>query len=303
MIDTHRQEISGVDGWGELLAAVRQEFAGATFTEGQYTEGAPWQAATWKDPDIGTMGCKCNRTGAYLWVETSLGKYAYGDNCRLLTHKEALECIDGLCGAVEAKYRPFLPGSAAEVRRRWQCTRADLYYQRDVPSVPAVCAGLAQAFGNKAKLAQYLTSVEYMQSRDYRARFYGKGFESGNEAYINTLRHEEQIRGRDKAGYFVDVAGMTIRASEARGYMNKRFQGWPDQGLQVPDIEALLEEHGAAGAAAVGLVLLPSLEPTYKRTLAKETFYKYRRLATEYKRRNVTVDLRVPAGAWGNDVL
>jgi ACT domain-containing protein len=50
--------------------------------------------------------------------------------------------------------------------------------------------------------------------------------------------------------------------------------------------------------AAAALVLLPSLEATAKRRLSKDAFYKYRNLATKYRQKKVSVDLRVPEDAW-----
>lgn len=298
MIDTLRAEASGVENWNDLLAAVRQEFQGATYHEGSYSESNEWQGATWKDPEIGTMGCKSNRTGAYLWVETSIGKYLTGDNCRLLSSEESLAGVDQLLTAVESKYREFIPDVMAGRRSLWRCKRLDGYYQKEVESVPAVCVALADALGQKSKLAQYMTSVEFRQSREKMARWYGKGFESGNEEYIHTLRHEEQIRGHNRAGYFLDLPNMKCRVGDLRCYMNDRYKDWPKAGMEVPDVSALIREHKSAGMAAAALVLCPALEAEVKRELAENTFYKYRKLAEEYKRKKVKVDLRVPEDAW-----
>lgn len=288
--------VSDFDG---LLRHVREEFTGASITESEYYKGAPWQGAMWKDDSTGlTMGAKSSATGSRLWVEGSIGKYAHGDNCRLLSVEQSMEIVDDLLTNVERRYADWLPPVPVGRRSLWQAKRADFYYQRPVDSVPAVCVALASAIGNKSKLSQYLTSVQFAQSREQMARWYGKGEESGNEAYQGILRHEEQVRGSKRAGYFLDLGKMRCNVGEVRAMMNKRYEDWPEQGIECVDVGSLIEEHGTAGMAAAAMVLLPSLEATAKQRLSENTFYKYRKLATQYRRRTVTVDLRVPGDAW-----
>jgi hypothetical protein len=296
-IDTLKAEQSGLCDYDELLRMCKPWNLKQVQEE---RDGYAWYGATWQDPELPalTLGAKVNQTGAYLWFEGSIGKYLYGDNCRLLSAVEACEGVQEVCGAVEGRYKPFLTDAARPLRERWEAKRLDMYHQRRVPSSPAVVSAWAGAIGNKARVAQYLTTVEFHQSREKHMRAYDKGRESGKADLLNVLRHEEQVRGRNNAGYFLNIGENRLKVEEARAYMNKRFEGWPETGLEVPDVGALIEEHGTLGAAAVGLVLLPELEPVYKASLAKNTFFRYRRLATEYKRRKVQVDLRVPEDAW-----
>jgi len=200
---------------------------------------------------------------------------------------------------VESKYGEHI---AAGLRPRdlWRTKRVDLYFQRAVPSVPGVVLALAEALGNRGRVAQYLTSVELVQSRYARARWYGKGYESGIEEYADVLRHEEQVRGRNMAEYFVDVRRMELNLSEARAYMNRRYKGFPEGGIEVMDVGTLVREHGAAGLGALAMVLLPEVEEIAKEELAKNTFDKYRKIAASFRVRKVPVDLRVPADAWRN---
>lgn len=295
MLDTVRVQRSGIDDWQALMQHVREEFQGAKFTESEYVRGQPWQGATWDDPAFGVMGAKSNKQGTYLWSEGSLGKWLHGDNKRLLNVQEVRDGLDGLMVGIEQRYGPALgPGD-------WRATRADFYYQQEVDSVPAVCVGLAEAMGDKGRLAKYLTSVEYKQSRERMVRWYGKGYESGDEQYGNVLRHEEQIRGHNNVGYFVDLESRSINSQEVRGYMNKRYEGWPEAGIEVSDVGGLIRDHKGPGMAAAAMVLLPALEGVARQHLSENTFYKYRKLATEYRRRKVNVDLRVPVGAWAED--
>jgi hypothetical protein len=148
------------------------------------------------------------------------------------------------------------------------------------------------------KVALHLSGVELHQSREVHARWYDKGLESGNERYLDVVRHEEQLRG-GKAGWLLDVSGEqpALNVAGAAEVMNRRYEGW-DQ-VEGYDLGALMEEHRVVGVAAGLLVLHPEYDQLVRRNLSNGTYYKLRNLALEGRRRQFSLDLRVPQqDAW-----
>lgn len=309
MIDTLRVQWSGIaynDAFCDWLLA---EYPTASFATRWYDENLPWQGVTLTDPVFGTIGVKSNKLGNSLWVERSLPKFMYGDNCRVLSVEEAREGIAALMAGVEARFREWwlLP----DYRSTARVQRLDLCYQQKVPCSTEVFAHLARCLNSKKVVRHqfvlcpvevHLTGVTLKQSKLELGRWYDKGFESGDERYEDVVRHEEQLRA-GKAGWLLNVSGPepVVNVEAARERMNARYHDM--QQLESYNLGALLDEHALRGAAAVALVLHPEYEPLYKQHLANGTYYNIRKLADVARRQVAPVDLRLPEDAWAEPMV
>jgi hypothetical protein len=295
MIDTLRLQWTGIN-WGQDMADwLRSEYPTAEQHVRWYDDNLPWEGMTAQDDALGSFGVKSNKRGNYLWVERSLPKFLHGDNCRVLSADETGEAVRGLMAGVEGRFGPWwLPGM--QPRQGVQVKRVDLCYQRQVPCSGEVFGHVARSLKQR-KVALHLSGVELHQSKLEHARWYDKGIESGNERYLDVVRHEEQLRG-GKAGWLLDVSQdqPALNVAGAAEVMNKRYEGW-DQ-VEGYDLGALMEEHGTSGAAAALLVLHPEYDRLCGRYLSKSVYYRLRNLALEGRRRQCSLDLRVPQDAW-----
>ena len=134
------------------------------------------------------------------------------------------------------------------------------------------------------------------------ARWYDKGLESGNESYINVIRHEEQIRG-GKAGWLLDVSQPVpvFKVKEAIEKMNARYEGWGS--METYDLFTLVRENGTQGMAAALLVVQPEREMMAKLCLSRATFFRVKALAETARKRLFPVDLRLPETAWQESMV
>ena len=290
MIDTVRYQWQNVTFNEGTYDWLLEHYQTPSFTTRFYDVNLPWQGVQVEDSLLGTIGIKSNRTGNYLWCERSIPKLLYGDNCRMLSQEEAREGVRMLLAGVEEKFKPWMFPDGLAV-----CKRVDFYYQRHVPSSGEVFAQIARCLKSR-KVALRLTGIEIPQSRFEHGRFYDKGIESGNEAYVDVVRHEEQLRG-PKAGYYVSSLG-DIRIEEAREHLNRRFEGWPSTVVESYNLGAVLEEHKAQGLAAGLLALHPEYDGLAKQKLSSATYYRLRNLALSVQQRMSRLDLRVPVDAW-----
>jgi hypothetical protein len=309
MIDTLRVQWQGVAWGSEFADWMKAEWPTAEQHSRWYDTDQPWQGMTISDDSLGTLGVKSNKRGNFLWCERSLPKFMYGDNCRVLSSEEATEGATALVAAVEQRFSDWweVPGYHDSVMVK----RLDLCYQRQVPCSSEVFAHIATAL-NARKVVKHqvqlnpvdvhFLGVEFAQSRFERARWYDKGMESGNERYLDVVRHEEQIRG-GKAGWLLDVSGprADLRVEESRERMNERYSGWGV--LEGYSLDTLLREHGNTGAAAALLVRHPEYEQLFKRTLSRPSFYRYRKLAMEWRKHQFQTDLRLPVDAWAEPMV
>jgi len=292
VIDTVRLEWSGVD-LGEGFEEWRQaNHPTARITTSAFSANQPWVGTMFNDPLLGTIGTKQNNKGNYLWVERSLPKHLYRENCRQLTLEEARAALSQLMGDVEAYVVDFLPKSP---RSAVQVKRVDFYHQRPMPAAE-VFAHISGCLKKQKGVTTHLMGVEVHQSRELHGRFYDKGVESGNEQYIGVVRHEEQVRGA-VAKQLLDVQSCAVDPAAVRSLMNKRFVGWPAE-VECYGFEQLLRDQGYTGAAAASLLLMPQLEPVFRQVVSKTYFHKCKNLAVEAQRKMCRVDLRVPEGAW-----
>jgi hypothetical protein len=199
----------------------------------------------------------------------------------------------------------------ADVRAGAKVKRLDLCYQQRVPCSAELFPYIARSL-NARKVVQHqlmlcpvevhLTGVTLHQSRLEHARWYDKGMESGDERFLDVVRHEEQLRG-GKAGYHLDVGGArpVFRVEEARERMNARYTGWGTG--ESYDLGRLLVEHGIPGAGALALVKNPELELLFKKSLSNGSFYRMKNLAMDARRQQVPFDLRLPVDAWAEPMV
>ena len=313
MIDTLRVEWHGLE-WGPHVASwLLGEYPDAKLVQSAYDAEArlPWEGMTWTDPVLGVMGSRSNRMGNYLWVERSLPKFLHGENCRVLSVGESQEAVRLLLAGVEGRFAEWLgPDDTMPGRRKVK--RLDLCYQTKLPLPSAevfvqVASALKPArtrrHGYVCKpIDLFLGGVSYRQNRQEMARWYDKGFESGDERYLNVVRHEEQLRG-GKAGYLLDLgaAEPVLKVEEAIERMNSRYEGWG--AVQGHDWLSMVRDEGMRGVAAALLVKHPEYEAAIKPHLSNGTYYRLRNMAMECRQHQVTVDLRLPANAWAEPMV
>ncbi len=309
-LDTVAVSMPGIAWSPEFADDIRSRWPTAHFHQAAYDVSLPWEGCTIDDKVLGTVQVRRNKLGNALRVERSIPKFMYGDNCRVLSVEEATEGVASWMTAIEQTFDGWWdypePRSGAKVQR------LDLCYQKKVPCAQEVFQGLYKALdltrttrhGWQLPAAQiHLTGLTLRRSSLELARWYDKGFESGNESYQDVIRHEEQLR-RGKAGYYLDVSGArpVFKAEEARDRMNERYKNFGG-GIKGFDFVSLLAEHGNKGAAAVALVLRPDLEPVFKQHLPNGTFYRARNIAAEWRGREFTADLRLPEDAWAQPMV
>lgn len=294
MIDTVRVQWQGIRYDEGVRDWLLSEYKTPEFHSRWYDEGLPWQGATVQDTTFGTIQIKSNKQGNYLVAERSLPKFMYQENCRVLSTEEAEEGLTALVAGVEERFREWWdvphPRDTAKVQR------LDLCYQQQVPCSGEVFVHVARSLKSR-KLVMHLDGLQMQQNRQELARWYDKGIESGDERYLNVVRHEEQLR-RGKAGYLVEVNGERARfnVEACRDAMNRRYQGWEQ--LESYQLGTLLDEHGLKGAAAALLVVQPEYDRLFQQHLSNGTYYRLRNMALEARRRQSAVDLRLPDDAW-----
>ncbi len=315
MIDTLKVSWKGVAFGEPFKEWVLNEWPTTQFSQASYSETQPWQGCYIKDKKLGVIGIKSGRTGNVLTAERSIGKYLNDDNAGLLSAKEALEGASAWVSDVQARFAGWweLPDYANSA----QVKRIDLCYQQPVPSSAEVFPYIHAALNAKRVtlweclqpgrkggehfespvLQTHLSGVSFNQSRWEHARWYDKGIESGNEMFLNVIRHEEEIKG-GMAGHVAVVNSGRVRCNRelARDRMNERYEGWGE--TEVHDLGKMLAAHGKTGAAAALLVLHPELETLLKQHLSRAIYYRVRAVAMEARKLRVPVNLRLPEDAW-----
>lgn len=275
----------------------------------------PWMGLQWSDSVLGAMGIKCNKLGTYLWVERSIPKFLHGENCRVLSHDEAVDGVQALAGALAGRFAPWSPWTPQMMLEGAKIARLDVCYQQKVPNSQEVFANIARCL-NATKTVRHqfqvgigccpvtvhLTGVTFKQSMREVARWYDKGDESGNESYQDVVRQEEQKRA-GKARYIADFQDGKFVADRQRAIdaLNTRYDGW--ERIEGYDLGTLMKHHGTQGAAAVGLVLHPEYQPLYENSLSRATFYRIKALAMQARRSMYAVDLSVPSDAWSESMV
>jgi hypothetical protein len=309
MFDTVRIQWQGIS-WGPDLADwLRSEYPTAEQHTRYYDVNLPWQGMSFQDDVLGMMGVKSNKLGNFVWAERSLPKFMHGDNCRVLSVNEAREGVAAWVAGVEHRFQDWweMPNYHATATVK----RLDLCYQTKVPCSSEVFTSIARCVKAKRVVKHQwvldpvqveLGGVSLHQSRLEMARWYDKGIESGDERYLDVVRHEEQLRG-GKAGYLLDVSGAEpmLRVEHARDRMNARYAGWGQ--VQSYDLGALIEKHGNTGAAAALLVIHPEYDALYKRKLSNGSYYRIKNLALEGRRQQFTADLRLPGDSWAEPMV
>lgn len=278
----------------------------------QYHDGVQWLGWQWTDPVFGAMGVKQNRVGRFLWFERSLPKFMHGDNERVLAADEAIEAVEQLAAGVLGVYAPLFEATPELLRPTLKLQRLDLCYQQKVPCSQDVFIAMSRSLKTLkvvrhrhvlgSPLLLHLTGVTFKQSMKELARWYDKGLESGNERYEEVVRHEEQLRGAKAQA----VAGwqeerFVVDRAAALEAMNRRYAGCDP--LETFDLANFLREHRTHGAAAVGLILEPAYESTYKKGLGESTYYRIKRVAEDARRRMHSIDLSLPADAWDKEMV
>lgn len=308
MVDTLRVQWQGIAWSPEVMDWIRSEHPTAEYHERFYDVKMPWQGATWSDSTYGTMGIRSNKQGNSLWVERSVPKFMYGENCRVLSHEEAQEGIAALLGGVEGNFRrwfPYDPRPTAKVQR------LDVCYQQKTPSSAEVFAQLVRTLNLRRTTKHgvaltpvdvHLMGIELHQSKLEHARWYDKGGESGDERYLDVVRHEEQLR-RGKAGYLMDIPAdgsrPVLHQARAREVVNRRYR---ESSMEVFNL-ALLCQKGMAGVAAALLCVAPEYEEMLRRCVSNGTFYNARNLARDAQAARVTVNLAVPEDGWRESMV
>lgn len=300
MIDTLRIQWAGTqfnEGFHDWLLS---EFQTPKFTTSFYTPEMPWQGVTLNDEVLGTIGLKSSKIGNFLTVERSLPKFLHGDNCRVLSVAEMIEGTRALMSAIEARFAGWWLFPEA-LRESAQVKRLDLCYQQQVPSSPELFAKMAGCIKHR-NVRLYLSGLDLHQNRWEHARWYDKGVESGNESYLNVVRHEEQIRA-GKAAWLLDVSKEVpeVNVEAARERMNDRYLGW--EKIEGYEFSTAAHEHGVAGLAAAFLALHPEYEGMARYTLSKSTYYRVRNVSLEIQRRQFSADLRLPENAWAEPMV
>jgi len=314
MIDTLTVSWKGIaygDAFKEWLLG---EYPTARFSQASYSPTQPWEACMVQDKKLGVIGIRSGRTGNVLRAERSIGKYLNGDNAAQLTAKQALEGASAWLSDVQARFAGWweLPDYASTA----QVKRIDLCYQQPVVSssevLPYIHASLnarrttlweclnverGKEVLELPTLQVHLSGISYNKNRWEHTRWYDKGIESGNEMFLNVLRHEEEIKG-GQAGHLAIVSGGRLRCNRETAVerMNERYEGWGTG--EVYDLGKLYAEYGKTGVAAALLVLHPEQETLVKQHLSRPTYYRLRALAMEQRRLKVPVNLRLPESAW-----
>ncbi len=316
MIDTLAVKMSGIAFGEPFKNWLLGEYPDARFAQASYAPGQSWDACSIKDKKLGVLGIRSSRAGNILTAERSIGKYLNDDNAALLTAQEAVEGASAWLSDVVVRFAGWWelsdPLASAQVRR------IDLCYQKAYESSSEIFPYIRAALnarrttlfeclapgrdGSKGvldlpALQVHMSGVNYNKNRWEHARWYDKGIESGNEMFLNVVRHEEEIKG-GYAGYVAQIVDgrLCCDREKARDRMNERYQGW-GQG-EVYDFGKLLSEHGKTGAAAIGMVLQPEYETLYKQHLSKQMFYRIRAVAMEARKLLIPVNLRLPEDAW-----
>ena len=106
MIDTVRYQWGGATYNEHTEAWLLDHYETPSFTTRFYDRNLPWQGVQVEDPVLGIIGIKSNKRGNSLWVERSIPKLLYGENCRMLSQEEAREGVRMLLAGVEEKFRP-----------------------------------------------------------------------------------------------------------------------------------------------------------------------------------------------------
>jgi hypothetical protein len=239
--------------------------------------------------------------GSNLYAEMSIGRYVNGNNMALLTCSEALDALDAYMQAVEVKFKPY--ALVPDLRRTAAIKRADFYYQQRVPSIADALNLMANAMPNRSRMTRRETSLSYQQNRNLKARWYCKGTESKTPELYGVLRHEEEVRDKDRLGFLIDLQSMTVRREAVRHYMNERYEGidFTSPMMDAEFKQYLVKAYRQKGLAAIALALDSSLHEIAKRELARNTYFEDKRLANDLLARSVQIDLRVPADAWEED--
>jgi hypothetical protein len=273
----------------------------------QYHDGTRWLGWQWTDPALGAMGVKENRVGRFFWFERSLPKFMYGSNERVLSQVEAVEAMELLTGAVLGVYAPLFESRAELLKPTVKLQRLDVCYQKQVPCAQDVFVAMARSLKSlkvvrhqyvlSPPLQLHLTGVTFKQSMKELARWYDKGLESGNESYDDVVRHEEQLRGsKAQAVANWNDGRFVVDRDAALHCMNRRYAGLGP--IKTFDMASFLRENRTHGAAAVGLVLEPMYEATYKQGLGESTYYRIKRVAEQARKMMHGIDLSLPEDAW-----
>ena len=265
---------------------------GLTVVEQQFA-GGPARYMTVSDGPV-RYGTKTTQAGHAVWCECSIGNFLNGHNRDQLTQAESELALDALMTQFADRVGEWsdqkMNRDDAVIRR------ADFYFQRYYANSGQVLAKIATALG-RGTTAVYQTGVQHRQSRQRVARFYDKGVESKNADLVETVRWEEQFRGKNHAGFFVNAQKATIDRNAVRAAMNERFKEMKLE-VEVPDLQGMIRAHRTQGAAACALLLCPGFEGVLRESTTNGTFYRIRNIARAYERRLVRQTVEIPDDAW-----
>jgi hypothetical protein len=217
----------------------------------------------------------------------------YLTNVEVLSHRQANETFQELTLAVESLL-PFVDRNTLTVHR------ADIVYQRKVQNSMQTIEALKGAmkptrkgvswFDNKAGQATGIM----LNGNAVSHRAYDKGLESGDEAYYNVVRSEEQLRSRAVAlGRIVDLENRTFNREMALETLNERYLDVAYE--EYLDVTPLLNEGRDTMAL---LVLHPEFQEIYRERVKKSGYYKMKKQVREYRAKAIPDDMRVPENAW-----
>lgn len=214
------------------------------------------------------------------------------DNSVVLSRSEAEQAYSALVGRLSEVVRDL---------REVEVRRADVVYQRSVPSSAAVIGSLVGALKPTRKgqalfdNGQGVPTGLMLQGRAVAHRLYDKGLESGGPAN-NVLRSEEQLRA-GSAGLrriMCEGSGSVWDEAECRALLNERVASVTGEGVDVRELVA-----APGGSLTLALFALhPELLAEYKDRVSRSRYYAMRREVREYRGSRVGVDLSVPDGGW-----
>jgi hypothetical protein len=265
-------------------------------------DGGLLRPVRWSGRVPGLGMCMYNADG-FLRFGGSLAKFRqriiegvpdeHTSNDHVLTARQVNETVQALFERAELAF-PFVEPLAAVVNR------VDVVYQRPVRSsletLQALRGAMKQTrlgcawFDNRQGAATGL----HLRGGVVSHREYDKGLESGNEAYLNVLRSEEQLRR--KAAAFSDVFCLERREFDrdaCRQVLNDRYIDVA-YGQEL-DVSGLI----TSGSPMMALLVLhPEYAHHHKSSVKRDGHYKMMKKVREFRASVVPDDLRVPEDAW-----
>lgn len=217
----------------------------------------------------------------------------FANNNEILTARQANDAFQDYAGAIEEQFI-WLEEEDLRVQR------FDIAYQRPVASSFKTISALKGAINPTRKGAAWFDNQKgvptgvFFKGISRAHRVYDKGLESGDKAYSNVLRSEEQLRKESVPfGQILDITQRIFNRDAARQTMNDRYLD-----------EAFSEEIDVTDLVKAGLdtqallILHPELLPAYRERVQDSAYYAMMKKVRRHRATAIPADLRLPESAW-----